>query len=513
MTLRPDSRLGTGLGPYRIEAVIGRGGMGVVYRAEQTRLGRKVALKVLAPNLLDDEAFRARFIRESQMAAAIDHPNIIPIYEAGEIEGAFFLAMRYVEGTDLETRLRSGPLEPREAVQLLAQVASALDAANEAGLVHRDVKPANVLIASGKGVERADHAYLTDFGLSKHRGSQSGLTQSGAFMGTLDYIAPEQIEGRPVDGRADQYSLACMAFHALTGAPPFTRETDIAIAMAHLHEVPPSASGARPDLPAAIDAVFARGMAKKPDDRYPSSEAFVGALREALGIRPTERHARRPSRPERRTTVIVVTVIAILVVATLGGFALLAGGSAVPPPTGGSGSGSAGASVVAASPSSSSTSAPFPSLDEASLVLALPDDLPADCVRGAEELLTTRQGPSLKPRAHVTCALTGGSAPDVIDGYLLPPTDFGFWDVLEAIAQREGAAEGNCATSPEARGSWQIDDRGAGAIVCYRDPGTGDAVIAWGNFDARALFLAVDTAGDSAALYDWFAANAADIVP
>jgi serine/threonine protein kinase len=242
VTARPDPRVGSDLGPYRIEALIGRGGMGVVYLATHAGLDRKVALKLLAPDYADDDAFRARFLRESRMAAAIDHPNIIPIYEAGEVEGTYFLAMRYVAGTDLETRLRGGPLEPKEAVHLLGQLASALDAAHEQGLIHRDVKPANVLLAAGRGVERVDHAYLTDFGLTKHRGSQSGLTQGGAFMGTLTYIAPEQIEGKPVDGRTDEYGLACVAFECLTGRVPFARDTDIAIAMAHLRDGPPSAT-------------------------------------------------------------------------------------------------------------------------------------------------------------------------------------------------------------------------------------------------------------------------------
>ena len=287
--MRPDPRVGSDLGPYRIEQVLGRGGMGVVYLATQASLGRKVALKVLAPNLVDEERSASGSSASRRWRLPIDHPNILPIYEAGAVDGVYFLAMRYVEGTDLEGRLRGGPLSPLSTIQLLAQVASALDAAGEVGLVHRDVKPANILIASGKGIERADHAYLTDFGLTKHRGSQTGLTQSGAFMGTLDYIAPEQVEGREVDGRTDQYSLACVAFHCLTGQTPFPRDTDIAIAMAHLHDRPPSASGLRPEVAEATDAVLARGMAKKPDERFPTSEAFVGALRQALGLRPPSR--------------------------------------------------------------------------------------------------------------------------------------------------------------------------------------------------------------------------------
>ena len=199
--------------------------MGVVYLATDGGLDRRVALKLLSPEYADDEAFRARFLRESKLAASIDHPNIIPIYEAGQIDGTFFLAMRYVEGIDLQERLVSGPLDPRYATTIVAQVASALDAAHGAGLVHRDVKPGNVLLARSQALDGSDHVYLTDFGLTKQRGSQSDLTQVGGFLGTLDYIAPEQIEGKAVDGRADQYALAAMAVACLTGAAPFRRDS------------------------------------------------------------------------------------------------------------------------------------------------------------------------------------------------------------------------------------------------------------------------------------------------
>ena len=283
-TPRPDPRLGTELGPYRIEAVIGRGGMGVVYLAEQARLGRKVALKIVSPEFSDDPKARARFLRESQMAAAIDHPNILPIYEADEADGVLFIAMRLVEGTDLAARLAAGPLDARAAAAILAQVAGALDAAHARGLVHRDVKPANILLSLGAGADQGDHAYLTDFGLTKRGGSDTSLTAAGGFAGTLAYIAPEQVDGREIDGRADQYSLACMAFECLTGQVPFVRETDIATAMAHIKDPPPSALALQPALPAAVDAVLARGMAKAPDDRYPTCGAFMADLRGALGL-------------------------------------------------------------------------------------------------------------------------------------------------------------------------------------------------------------------------------------
>ena len=235
---------------YQIEAEIGHGGMAIVYRALDVKLGRRVALKILAPRLAEDESFRQRFIHESRAAAAVDHPNIIPVFEAGESGGVLFIAMRYVGTGDVRTLLeRQGRLPVDRAVAICAQVASALDAASARGLVHRDVKPANILLAeSAEG--RADHVYLSDFGLSKHSLAPSGLTATGQFMGTLDYVAPEQIEGRAVDGRADQYALACAAVEMLTGAPvPARRE--------HRAHVGPALGV--PALPARAAARPARG--------------------------------------------------------------------------------------------------------------------------------------------------------------------------------------------------------------------------------------------------------------
>ena len=283
-TPRPDPRLGTELGPYRIEAVIGRGGMGVVYLAEQARLGRKVALKIVSPEFSDDPKARARFLRESQMAAAIDHPNILPIYEADEADGVLFIAMRLVEGTDLAARLAGGPLDPRAAAAILAQVASALDAAHARGLVHRDVKPANILLSPGAGADQGDHAYLTDFGLTKRGGSETSLTAAGGFAGTLAYIAPEQVDGREIDGRADQYSLACMAFECLTGRCPSCARPTSPPPWPTSRTHRPRRSPCQPTLPAGVDAVLARGMAKAPDDRYPTCGAFLADLRGALGL-------------------------------------------------------------------------------------------------------------------------------------------------------------------------------------------------------------------------------------
>ncbi len=279
--LAPGSRVAG----YLLESQIGAGGMAVVFRARDERLSRMVALKILAPGLAADDAFRQRFIRESRAAAAVDDPHIIPVYEAGESGGVLFIAMRLVVGGDLRSvMLREGPLPADRAAALLSPVASALDAAHSAGLVHRDVKPANVLVDARPG--RPEHVYLSDFGLSKRAAAAAGLTGSGQFMGTAEYAAPEQINGRPVNGKADQYALACVAFEALTGAAPYARPEPMAVLWAHLSEPPPSLAMRRPDLPGGVDRIMARALAKEPHHRYESCLEFIDELRAALGLAP-----------------------------------------------------------------------------------------------------------------------------------------------------------------------------------------------------------------------------------
>jgi YVTN family beta-propeller protein len=278
---------GTTVAGYRIEGLIGRGGMGAVYRAVEEGLQRKVALKVIAPELAQDERFRERFLRESRIAASLDHPHVIPIYQAGEEQGLLFLAMRYVEGTDLAKLVaEEGALEPRRAVELLSQVAEALDAAHAQGLVHRDVKPSNVLIAQTAGRE---HCYLGDFGLTKRAGSLSGVSAAGEIVGTLEYVAPEQIRGDPLDERADIYSLGCVLYECVTGQAPLARATDVALLWAHVHEEPTPPSKVRPGLPRELDAVLARALAKEPGRRHGSAGDLLAASREALGIGGTVR--------------------------------------------------------------------------------------------------------------------------------------------------------------------------------------------------------------------------------
>ena len=277
--------VGSSIAGYRLEEQIGHGGMAIVFRARDERLGRLVALKVMAPMLAGDEAFRLRFLRESRAAAAVEDPHIIPVHEAGDVGGILFIAMRYVAGGDVRSLVRrDGGLSRARVAAVISPVASALDAAHAAGLVHRDVKPENMLLDVRPG--RPDHVYLSDFGLSKGALSSVGLTGTGQFLGTPNYMSPEQIEGKQVDGRADQYSLACTAFEMLAGEPPFARDHGTAVIWAHMSAPPPSLTARRPGLPRAVDDVFSRALAKVPAHRYPSCQEFADGLRHALGVRP-----------------------------------------------------------------------------------------------------------------------------------------------------------------------------------------------------------------------------------
>ena len=278
MTELLGTAIGLEIGGYRVVELIGRGGMGEVYRAHDGRLDRNVALKILAPRYADDDAFRERLLRESRLAASLDHPNVVPVYDAGEADAGFYLAMRYVEGDDLRAVLRrDGALAPTRALEIVSQVAGALDAAHASGLVHRDVKPSNVLI------DARGHCYLADFGLTQSV-SDRGQPADGSLLGTLDYVAPEQIRGDDIDGRADVYALGCMLFECLTGEVPFRSPSEVATIYAHLEEEPPPASARRPALPEEVDAVFARALAKMPDARPASCAELVDDARIALGL-------------------------------------------------------------------------------------------------------------------------------------------------------------------------------------------------------------------------------------
>ena len=278
-------RAGALVAGYRIESRIGAGGMAVVYRARDERLGRWIALKVIAPEWTGDEQFRRRFVAESLAAARVDDPHVIPVYEAGQAGGVLFIAMRLVNGADLWGVLRrEGALSPERALELLSPVASALDAAHAAGLVHRDVKPGNILVDERPG--RPDHVYLADFGLSKGAVAGISLTGDGNPVGTPGYSAPEQVQGQDVDGRADQYALACVAFELLTERVPYERDQPLAVLLAHLSAQPPSLAARRPGMPATADRVIARALAKRPEQRYASCRDFTDALRQAFGLSP-----------------------------------------------------------------------------------------------------------------------------------------------------------------------------------------------------------------------------------
>ncbi len=269
---------------YRLVSVLGRGGMSIVFRAENPRLGNVIALKVLDPALASNDIFRTRFLEESRIAASMNHPNVIPIHDMGSSDGLLYIAMRCVAGTDLRQMLKKrGRLQPETAVFLLEQAARALDAAHRRGLVHRDVKPGNLLVERGNDGSDPDHVYLADFGITKHLGGRTGLTSTGAFLGTIDYVAPEQIRGISVIGLADQYSLGCVLYECLTGRVPFEKDLDAAIIWAHVEESPTQPTRLRPDLPPAVDEVFARVLAKNPGDRYGTCREFMTAAREALG--------------------------------------------------------------------------------------------------------------------------------------------------------------------------------------------------------------------------------------
>jgi Protein kinase domain len=275
----PDRRIDTEVGGYRIVEPIGEGGTSVVYRAEHVRLGRSAALKLLTPALGESD-FRDRFLRESRLAASLDHPSIVPVYDAGEAGDLLYIAMQHIAGSDLKALLvQEGRLPLRRALRIVAQVASALDAAHARGLVHRDVKPANILVGPG------DRAFLSDFGVVKELAS-GGRTRTGGFVGTIDYCAPEQIEGREVDARADVYALACVFYECVVGTSPFGRSSDVATLNAHLHAAPPRLSKAAPDLPPALEPVLAKALAKSPLDRYASCGELVADLRAAV----TQRH-------------------------------------------------------------------------------------------------------------------------------------------------------------------------------------------------------------------------------
>ena len=320
-----DVRTGTVLAGFRIESQVGEGAMGTVYIAEDAPRGGRVALKVLVRDLAKDERFRRRFLRESRLAASLDHPHVVPIIDSGEEDGVLYLAMEFVEGLDLRELLRrEGRLDARRAIALVLQVAEALDAAHAAGLVHRDVKPANILV---RAEPHGEHAYVCDFGLARHLSSAGSLTTDRGLVGTIDYIPPEQIEGGDIDGRADVYSLGCVLFECLAGTRPFDRESELSVVFAHLNEPPPRLSDLRPELPAAFDDVFVTALAKSPGERYTTCGELVEAARAALQGRTVLRGRRR----RRRVTLAVIAAVGAAAAAS-GAVLTTRGGATSEPP-------------------------------------------------------------------------------------------------------------------------------------------------------------------------------------
>jgi ABC-type branched-subunit amino acid transport system substrate-binding protein len=313
---------GTTFAGYRIEELVGRGGMGVVYRATDLSLERSVALKLIAPELAEDEHFRSRFLREPRLAASLDHPNVIPIYEAGEHEGQLYLAMRFVEGSDLRALLGAeGKLSPERTLEILAQVAGALDSAHRRALVHRDVKPGNVLL------DRDGHVYLTDFGVTQQLGGPS--TDTGRMVGTLDYLAPEQIRGDPVDARTDGYALGCVLYECLAGRPPFHRDTDAETMWAHMQEQPAPLRGQ-----GRLDPVLQKALAKDREDRYWSCSELIEAAAGALGLAGPRPHARISARDRSRLShaLLLAGGLLLLIAVAGAGIATLGGGDGDEPP-------------------------------------------------------------------------------------------------------------------------------------------------------------------------------------
>jgi serine/threonine protein kinase/Tol biopolymer transport system component/DNA-binding SARP family transcriptional activator len=501
---------GTEFAGYRIEAVLGRGGMSVVYLAEHLALGRKVALKLLAPQLADDDRFRERFVRESRIAAGMEHPNIVPIYEAGEAEGFLFIAMRYVPGTDLGRLIRrEGTLDPGRALWIVRETASALDAAHGRGLVHRDVKPGNILVVPGEGSEGRDLVYLSDFGLTKRLESgTAGITQTGQFVGTVDYVAPEQIEGKQIDARADVYALACVLFECLTGRVPYERDTQVAALYAHLGEKPPPLTISRPDLPATIDAVVAKALSKTSEGRYATCGEFATAVRGTLGPlagEPTPTADRSGwSRWQAGAVALVAALIAGVVV-----FSVFRGET----PT---------AEDAASSPTPTMSLSPAPeptfrtverslTTDEQRLLTSIPEDVGADC------LPLDRAEPVQSELAALVCRND-----DVEVLYELFPNRDLMDEAFQSNANINRAPEGECATDHLAVTPYTIGGEPAGRVLCYTaaidannqagGPKTRTSHIEWTDENSAIYAHAIRNDLGDLTLYEWWLSSSGPLV-
>ncbi|MGH8909297.1 MAG: serine/threonine-protein kinase [Egibacteraceae bacterium] len=468
---------------YRIEGQLGRGSMGVVYLAEDVRLQRKVALKVLTPSLADDQRFRERFTRESQMAATLDHPNVIPIYSAGEEGGLLYIAMRYVDGRDLRAIIDSdGPLPLERTAAIVEQIAGALDAAHARGLVHRDVKPGNILVESREGQERS---YLGDFGITKSLASGGGLTTTGQFIGTIDYISPEQIQGKPVDGRSDGYALGCVVYQCLTGVSPFPRDESAAIMWGHMHDEATPVTTLRPDLPPAVDRVVAKAMAKRPEDRYATCGELAAALRAASGPsaaaslsphfepRTSAFGLQVPRAPSSAPTALqrrwyqrwpVIVGMAAAAVALVGVMVVV-------------------------------LLRLFPTAAEDTLLSEVPMRFREGCRRNMVE----EDG----VLAAVRCTPGGGAEEAFFTSYASQQAlDSAYARVMAQTGIPAGT--GDCETDSRAEQSYRGDGgRTGGRLLCY--PVEGDPFIVWNETGSRTLMTAKGEFGDYEQLYQWWA--------
>jgi Protein kinase domain len=435
---------------YRLRAVLGRGGMSVVFQAENPRLGNVIALKVLAPEVASDDLFRTRFLEESRIAASMNHPNVIPIHDMGSTGGLLYIAMRWVSGTDMRQMIKKhGRLRPEDAVFLLTQAARALDAAHARGLVHRDVKPGNLLVERGNDDADPDHLYLADFGITKRGMTRTGLTSTGQFLGTVDYVAPEQIRGMSALGTADQYSLGCVLYECLTGQVPFEKDLDAAIIWAHVEEPPTLPTVVRPDLPLAVDEVFARVLAKQPADRYGDCREFMAAARAALASPPAPA---APAAPAGRPATRPVGNAA----------ALLAWYAAPPVPAG---------FPAAAAPAddSAETASDYPAEPAPTRPEPVPagySPRPADVYPADPEPIDSTA--TVAPADHAASAARGYVPEPPPIGY---PAEFASGDYLELtheVAEPSGGATGSTfASSPFARST------GDGTVVSHRRHGEG----------------------------------------
>ena len=505
-TSRVDLQPGTEVAGYRIERTLGRGGMSVVYLAEHDWLQRNVALKVLAPQLAEDERFRERFVRESRLAASLDHPNVIPIYEAGASGGDLFIAMRYVEGTDLRTLLHEGgALEPGRAIAIIRQVAAALDAAHEQGLVHRDVKPGNVLLARQRGSEAGEHVYLSDFGLTKRSASDSGITGTGQFVGTLDYAAPEQFKGGTPDARTDVYSLGCVLFECLTGVPPFMSENEAGLMYAHLQQPPPSVTAQNADLPREIDGVVATAMAKAPIDRQQTAGALAHDAARALGVGVDAATATDRRTPFRRLAPALAVVAALVI----GVVASSLFRDDAPPAEQGAPTTLPSATPSPTVPPTFRTVERALSDTEEQLLAYVPDEVSSEC------LPLDRDEPIHGERASLVCRTA-----DVEVLYELFQTRDEMNEAFQVNANNKAAPEGECATDHLAVTPYSIEAEPAGRVLCYTvkrrsftDGLPDQSHIEWTDENASIYAHAIRNDLGDLSLYEWWLTSSGPVLP